>query len=73
MRRRDFTIVAGAFMTARPASAQCRYIMNDVGRFHSYLFNPRRESSSKGRCHIAAEDGQDIGSLSGTVIISLPA
>jgi hypothetical protein len=25
-------IVAGAFMTAGPASAQCRYIMNDVGR-----------------------------------------
>src|SRR5262249_59989414 len=33
-------IVAGAFMTAGPASAQCRYIMNDVGRFHGYLSGP---------------------------------
>src|SRR5262249_41409416 len=32
--------VAGAFMTAGPASAQCRYIMNDVGRFHGYLSGP---------------------------------
>ena len=33
-------IVAGAFMTAGPVSAQCRYIMNDVGRFHGYLSGP---------------------------------
>src|SRR5262249_10468665 len=33
-------IVAGAFMTAGPASAQCSYAMNDVGRFHGHLSGP---------------------------------
>src|SRR6516165_10823261 len=33
-------IVTGAFITAGPASAQCRYIMNDIGRFHGYLSGP---------------------------------
>ena len=33
-------IVAGAFMTAGPASAQCGYAMNNVGRFHGYLSGP---------------------------------
>src|SRR5215831_7414249 len=33
-------IMAGAFMTAGPASAQCSYAMNDVGRFHGYLSGP---------------------------------
>src|SRR5262249_4119529 len=33
-------IVAGAFMAVGPASAQCTYRMNDVGRFHGYLGGP---------------------------------
>ena len=33
-------IVAGAFVTAGPASAQCSYAMNDVGRFHGYISGP---------------------------------
>ena len=33
-------IVVGAFMTAGPASAQCSYAMNDVGRFHGYVSGP---------------------------------
>ena len=33
-------IVAGAFMTAGPASAQCNYALNDVGRFHGYVIGP---------------------------------
>src|SRR5262245_24680696 len=33
-------IVAGAFMTAGPASAQCSYALNDVGRFHGYVSGP---------------------------------
>ena len=33
-------IVAGAFMTAGPASAQCNYALNDVGRFHGYVSGP---------------------------------
>jgi len=33
-------IVAGAFMTAGPASAQCSYAMNDVGRSHGYVSGP---------------------------------
>ena len=31
---------AFAFMTAGPASAQCSYALNDVGRFHGYLSGP---------------------------------
>ena len=33
-------VLAGAFMTAGPASAQCSYAMNDVGRFHGHLSGP---------------------------------
>ena len=33
-------IVAGAFMAVGPASAQCTYRMNDVGRPHGYLSGP---------------------------------
>jgi hypothetical protein len=33
-------MMAGAFMTAGPASAQCSYALNDVGRFHGYVSGP---------------------------------
>ena len=33
-------VVAGAFLVAQPANAQCTYRMNDVGRPHGYLSGP---------------------------------
>jgi hypothetical protein len=39
-------MMAGAFMTAGPASAQCSYALNDVGRFHGYVSGPCNGAAS---------------------------
>jgi hypothetical protein len=33
-------VIFWIFMALRPASAQCSYAMNDVGRFHGYVSGP---------------------------------